>query len=233
MPLRLALLLWLLGLVVSEASLAGVLTPSDALTTSYWSGVGDGDPIDMIDGGGLSGSGPVQTRTHDNSGNATTMWHAGNVTGALGGPAGNPPFVADQAVVFDLGALFDLGGAFVWNHNQANATERGVAQFEILVSADSDPLTATFTSLGTFALAQAGGSVAEPAQLIPFAASQVRLVKFDILSAHSGLANEYVGLSEVRFAPPLAVPLGSPWTGWVLVAGLLAAGKRGLALRHR
>ena len=51
-------------------------------------------------------------------------------------------------------------------------------------------------------------SSGEPAQVVAFSAGIVRLVKFKINSAHSGFANDYVGLSEVVFigADPLEVP---------------------------
>ena len=50
----------------------------------------------------------------------------------------------------------------------------------------------------TFELAEASGGT-EPAQLLSFTARNVRWVKFDIQSAHSGRVDEFVGLSEVRF----------------------------------
>ena len=66
-------------------------------------------------------------------------------------------------------------------------------------SGDSDPLTATFTSVGTFQLDEACGCPTEPAQLLPFIEDGVRLVKFDFDTVHSGLTHDYLGLSEVRF----------------------------------
>ncbi len=56
-----------------------------------------------------------------------------------------------------------------------------------------------------FTLDVAAGGPAEPAQLVSFQATGVRLVKFDTDSAHSGLAAEYVGLSEVLFRGPQAL----------------------------
>jgi hypothetical protein len=74
-----------------------------------------------------------------------------------------------------------------------------VKQLEILVSSASDPFGA-FSSLGIFTLSQACGCPTEKAQLVPFAASGVRLVRFEFDSAHSGQASEAVGLAEVRFS---------------------------------
>ncbi|MCP3981471.1 MAG: discoidin domain-containing protein [bacterium] len=184
------------------AVLGGVVTPDSVVTTSYYSSNTANE--NMIDGSGLSGAGPVETQVHDAhaGGSGFTMWHAGPNDGGLGGPTGTPPPVAGQAVVFDLGGPVWLDGVYIWNFNQAGWTGRGVNDFEILVSGDSDPLTATFTSVGSFSLAQACGCATEGAQLVSFAAAvSARLVKFDIATTHSGQVNNYVGLSEVRFLP--------------------------------
>ena len=205
-----------------------IVTPISVVTTSEWNAPPpEAKKENLIDGSGLSGTGPVQTRTHDNNGNALTMWHAGQVDGGLGGPTGAPPQVDAQALVFDLGATLDLEGTFIWNHNQSNqsgVTERGVKDLEILVSPDSDPLTATFTSVGTFHLAESRGRPDEPSQRRDFDGRNTRLVRFEIASAHSGLANDWVGLSEVRFVAPRVaiewVPVGDPGNACdVLTAG--------------
>jgi hypothetical protein len=185
-----------------------VFAPVSVVATSEW----NGDPPhakkeNLIDGSGLSGAGPVESQTHDDQSQATSMWHAGQQDAGLGGPTGAPPVVFAQAVIFDLGYWEDLGGAYIWNHNQADLTARGVDQFEVLVSSETDPLTATFTSVGTFNLDEAMGGATEPPQFVPFSATAVRLVRFYIYSAHSGLTNDWVGLSEVRFLPEPSAPL--------------------------
>jgi hypothetical protein len=53
--------------------------------------------------------------------------------------------------------------------------------------------------VGSYNLNEAMGTLAEPAQQIAFSAAGVRLVRFEISTAHSGLTNDWVGLSEVRF----------------------------------
>ncbi len=189
-----------LALVGVDASRgANIITPTDVFSTSLDAPAQV--PDNLINGSGLSGIGPVETQTHDNNFQALTMWHVGPDDGGLGGPTGSPPVVDDQALIFDLGGTFSLLGTYIWNHNQSALTSRGVDEFEILVSGDSNPLTATFGSVGTFNLLEAGGG-AELAQLINFNASGVRLVKFNINSTQSGLVNDYVGLSEVRFVIP-------------------------------
>lgn len=172
-------------------------------TSSQGTADANGRKDAMIDRSGLSGTGPLEFQTHDAASvvSSKTIWFAGTVEGGLGpGATGSPPAVADQEVVFDLGAPRDLVGSYVWNRNHGLVTDNGVDQFEILTSGDSDPLTATFTSVGVFNLAEAGGTPAEPAHFLAFSAAGARLVKFDIQTAHSGAPNDFVGLSEVIFA---------------------------------
>lgn len=215
---------------------ATVVTPAGVFATSQWGGGDDGKVIHLIDGSGLSGGGPVETQVHDNDPQAATMWHAGDVDGGLGGPVGLPPLVSTQAVVFDLGESQTLLGAYIWNHNQnldalsgaqggGPLTQRGVNAFDVLVSNDSNPLTASFGYVGSYNLAEAGGG-AEPAQFIPFQAGDVRLVRFNISTAWSNNPFEYVGLSEVRFLRGLGV-LSSP------IAGGPAASSIALSNAHR
>ncbi len=181
---------------------AALITPVDVRSTSYWS-ADNCYPANLINSSGLSANAP--TGTHDNHSHANTMWIAGPTNGGLGGPTGSPPSVASQAVVFDLGHRYDLVGTWVWNQNQVHPSaptlyqQRGTKDFNLYVSSDTDPLTAAWTPLGGKTLAMAGGTTAEPAQWVPFAANGVRLVKFDIQTAYSGAVNEYVGLGEVRF----------------------------------
>jgi len=166
-------------LASSGVAEAALVTPVNAWSTSYWAVSPYAcSPNNLVNSSGLSANTP--TGTHDNHSFANTMWIAGHLDGGLGGPTGtigNPPSVASQAVVFDLGSTYNLTGTYVWNQNQNHPTAPPVGEFYDV----------------------AGGTPAEPAQWVPFGGSGVRLVKFDIQSAQSGLANEYVGLSEVRF----------------------------------
>jgi hypothetical protein len=217
--------------VIVIAGVPVVLTPSAVLSTSEWGGgPTDGRDDNLIDGSGLSGAGAIELQTHDSASTAATMWHAGDIDGGLGGPTGDPPAVAAQQLVFDLGSEADLVGALIWNHNQVGLTARGVDAFEVFVSSDSNPATAVYGSVGSFSLAQGGGGPAEPAQPIAFSGTNVRLVKFEITSAHSGLTNDYVGLSEVRFLSPAPpnIPLAGPMGLLLLSAILIGAGARRL-----
>ncbi|MCI0492346.1 MAG: PEP-CTERM sorting domain-containing protein [Planctomycetes bacterium] len=181
-----------------------IITPVGVIGTSEWSDPIDGQVDRLIDGSGLSGSGPVKFQTHDNHDGAGTMWHGGpNSAGftlpGLAGP-GNPPVVYGQAVAFDLGEVTDVTGAYIWNHNQNLNTKRGVNEFAFYATTDADPNTANWAIIGGVTnLAEAGGGPAEAAQHFTFAETPARWLGLVIFSAHSGLANDYVGLSEVRF----------------------------------
>ena len=197
-----------LGAFALVAGLAGaadaLITPVDALTTSFFGADGVG-PDNLWNASGLSGSGAVEGQGHDANPLASTMWFAADQDGGLGGPTGFPPAVNTQAAVFDLGAPTALAGAWVWNFNQAGNLGRAVNQFEILVSPDANPLTATWSSVGTFALDPPCGCATEGAQFVRFDAdATTRLVRFNFISAQSGNPSEFVGLSEVRFAAPSA-----------------------------
>jgi subtilisin-like proprotein convertase family protein len=173
-----------------------VLTPS-VITTSQWSLNSDGWKDNMVNGLGLIGSGSDETKLHDALSNAFTMWHAGPFAGGIsGGATGTPPSVASQAIEFDLGANYNLTGAHVWNLNQAGALGRGVRGVEIFISPDASG--ATWTSVGTQEFTQ-GTGLPLAAQAVSFTGSNARRVRFAIQSAWSGAANDYVGLSEVRF----------------------------------
>ena len=124
------------------------------------------------------------------------MWHAGRAQD------GEPVYVEGQYLIFDLGDNYDLEGALIWQMSQyqdgvLDLTGRGIDEFEIYLSTDDDLETWTFYS--TEYLAKAVGTSFEVAQEISINASNIRMVKFDIQSCHSGLERDYVGLSEVRF----------------------------------
>ena len=191
-----------LALIGGEVARAEVITPAAALVTTNWP---DRTANELINGGGLTTVGPVASWTHAPNGGAAAMWHAGTQVGGLGGVAGNPPVVNDQAIVFTMPGSVDLTGSYIWQMAQ-NAT-RGVKDFEILYTSDADPLTATYTSLGAYTLNAPLLTGEEPVQIKNFAANGVRHIKFDINSAPSGAANDYVGLSEVRFEGTIIQPL--------------------------
>ena len=73
---------------------------------------------------------------------------------------------------------------------------------DMYVSADN----VTFTQVGTTVTLKTSAAANETADVVALPASNVRYVRFNILTAGSGNAVEYVGLNEVRFGGVLAVP---------------------------
>jgi len=163
--------------------------------------------------------------THDNNGSAQGMWHAGDTDDGLGGPVGFPPAVNTQKVWFDLGQAYDLTDLYVWNHNQEFLTGRGVKDLEIFYSTDNS----LFSSAGLYQFAQAGGTPTQSAQNLSLTAASARYVRFDIISDWNGAANDYVGLSEVRFGGIAVVPVPEPTSVALLACGAITI----LALRRR
>ncbi len=136
------------------------------------------------------------------------MWHAG----AGQGTGGAAPNVANQYVVFDLGANYDLTSAYLWQMIQNNNLGRGIKEFALYGSSASmatpypanPPLSGFTQILGTSTLAQVTGTSANPNPAVTQSfsltgAANVRTIYLDIISAHSGLTNDYVGLSEIKF----------------------------------
>ena len=140
-------------------------------------------PENLINGSGLDGVGPVQSQGHDTG---AGIWLSNNAS------------VAAEQLTFDLGGIYNLTTSLVWQGNDPAFLDRGVRNFDILVS--SEPAAAgNFTLVGSRNLAIGGGLDGETAQSVATAASNVRAVKFDIQSTWSGLPTEFVNLSEVRF----------------------------------
>lgn len=203
---------WALGFALSLVLMIGMSAGSQASTTVTPIGSVDGPApdyfgsVNLWNGSGLSGAGDDSTKVHDNLGTAADMW------------VDMPAQVNLETVTFTLPAHFDLGGAYIWNYNQAGLSARGVKDFTIDVSTDGT----TFTPLGpTFTLAVAPGTGPISAQLVPFLASNVVKVRFDILtnwdSPTDGSVSDDVGLSEVRFLAPEPASLGLVALGGALL----------------
>ncbi len=171
---------------------AQVVAPVSVTASSYYSAAQN--PANLINGNGLLGTGDVLTRTHGNDGSANGMWHSS------GGS------VAASWLIFDLGTSYTLTAADIWQMNQPCCLGRGVKTFGIFTSPNlTDPIT---NYVGLFALNQGSGTTNEHAQHLAFLATGARRVLFAITNDWNGSANDYVGLSEVRFegsAPPAIV----------------------------
>ena len=135
----------------------------------------------LIDGAGLTGSG--REATHLGANNWNLFWHTR--IGAISG----------EWVEFDLGTTCDVTNALIWQLDQAGGTARGVKDFTIDV-AGSDHVFTPYPA-GMQTLAQATGVSETPVQVVPLVASNIRYVRFNILSNWGdGIV---VGLAEVRF----------------------------------
>jgi hypothetical protein len=177
----------LLSLLLGASGLpAQVVTPVSVTASTFYGA--SQTPNNLINGNGLLGAGDILTRTHAASGSAETMWHS---TGGA---------VASEWLVFDLGAQFSLTGAHIWQMNQPCCLGRGIKDFSLFVSSNTTDPREAFTFVGSFSLTQGTGLNTLAQQALSFNASNVRRVMFAISNCWSGSVNDYVGLSEVRFA---------------------------------
>lgn len=214
----------LAALIVPGIASAETITPVRVIASSYYSV--QQVPQNLINNLGLDltrGATPLVTQAPD--GNGTDMWHAG--TGQGGG--GNAPTVASQYLIFDLGANYALDAVDLWQFAQTNLVSRGVSSFTLQTSADTpndtawaNPTTYTVTNLRTPTLTNASLTTApnntpvgpQSIALSGSTAFNVRQVRVQINAAQSNLANDYVGLSKVKFQGSLVPTVNTgTWNG--------------------
>lgn len=203
---------------IAVPAAAAVITPVSVTASDTFALWGQYKAENLINGSGLSAEG-----LHDR--NFAAMWMTN-----LG--------VAQAQLVFDLGAVYELASADIWQYNFAdpypvnpshiiNTIDRGVKDFAILISTDGVDYTEVFN--GTMARAN-GDSLAAQRFAIAGAA---QYVKFDLFNnyAQGTIYDPYAtGLSEVRFASVEtgAVPEPASWA--FMIAGF---GLAGAAMRRR
>lgn len=181
--------------------------------------------INTLDAGGLTGGGGLSTDTH--GANANDMWlTAGSIVG-LGGIDYNP------TITFNLGGLYDVNTLRIWNFNETGFTKHGANQ----ISVSAGATLATLTQLQTINVAQAGGTGAEAAQDFASVFTGVQFIRFTIDSnwdgddfvtdtfAPEGSAEQFAGLSEVRFEGAVVPEPGTLSLMAVMGAALLARRK--------
>lgn len=165
-----------LTMLVSGAVSAQEITPVGITVSSTF---GTYDPLHLIDDSGMAGG------LHDD--NWENMWLAPEVTPWL---------------VFDLGDVYDLSAADIWQYLYGGSSDRDVQTFDILISMDGS----TFTLITSGGLTQATGATTA-VQVVPFVATG-RYVRFEVTSNYGSSA--YTGLSEVKFeGVPVPVELQS------------------------
>lgn len=169
---------------------ADIITPTSVTASTQFAAA-----VNMINGSGLDGVGPILGQLHDN--NENNMWQSFAATSV------------GETAIFELDQVYDLSDAHIWQFNgPASGTidvpQREVEDFDISISPD---LVSPFLSLGTNTLNPAldplSGPVPdfnEPVQSFALAGSNLaRRVKITILSVHSPPSDGAAGLSEVRF----------------------------------
>lgn len=215
----------LLALVYSAGQArADLVTPVSVTPSTEFAAA-----VNLINGSGLDGVGPVADQLHDND--EDFMWQSWGGFGEASGTS------IGANVTFELDQVYDLSGAHIWQYNGAidqdlndpnnalvTVLSRQVNDFDISISPD---LVSPFVSLGTNSLAPAldplagpvtgppGGTYNEPAQTFGLGAGNLaRRVKITILSIYDPngtqvlndpngvpvpLPDGFSGLSEVRF----------------------------------
>jgi hypothetical protein len=196
------------AIALAAPAFADVITPVGVEATSTFPFFGEYSKEDLISGSGLSGG------LHDS--NYANMW------------------MTDQSVqqaqlTFDLGGLYNLTGADIWQFNFGTNTpvistlDRGVKDFRILTSTNGVDFTQVFA--GTLARSVDGSPIAAQSFAIGGVA---QFVQIDILNNYAQgtiYENDYAsGLSEVRFNGA-AVPEPATWAmmigGFGLVGGAM------------
>jgi hypothetical protein len=138
---------------------------------------GAGTQDTLIDGGGFDD--PVGSPQAVHTPDGAQMWSG---VGSI-----------RESVIFDLGKAVNLTKVYIWNYNVANATDVGMKDVEVQVSADTNMTNASFNAIAQISLKEGG----DTAQTFAVVGTGVRLVK---LKGLSNWGQGYtVGLAEVRF----------------------------------
>ncbi len=146
----------------------------------------------LVDGSGMKDG------AHDNDGSAQTMWHTVERPAATSPAAGLPGSPA--WVRFEFSPPQRVNSLHIWNHNQANLTDRSFRRTRIFGSSDGVswfPLT----SPEVIELPRAAGGPGLEAFVVTNVASD-RPLKAVVIAADTEAGNygsDYYGLSAVRF----------------------------------
>ena len=184
----------LIGAVTANAI---PITPVGVVATSDFGA--PYSPEALIDGSGLTGG------LHDKffPDPPPTMWLSENSNWGT--------------LTFDLGGVYSITSADIWQYNNKAFLFRGVNEFEITSSSDNGTTFGNAT-LATLEIAPPSPPDAIWAQNVAFSAADISHVRFEILSIHTS-AQTFSGLSEVKFNTANAVP--EPATLLLLGVGLV------------
>ena len=146
----------------------------------------------LVDGSGMQGG------VHDNNGSSDTMWHTSERPAATSAAAGLP--AAPAWVRFDFAPPQKFDSIHIWNHNQANLTDRGFRRTRIVGSPDGTSWFA-LTAPEVVELPRASGSPGLEAVVLTNIAKRSALKSVVIAAEIEGgnYGSGYFGLSAVGF----------------------------------
>jgi hypothetical protein len=196
--------------------------------------------VHTVDGTGLNASNPPN---HDTD--PTHMWlNTGDGTFPGGTPSSDPDRPGQLAhITFDLGSTVAFQSIRVWNYNEVRASDgalfvnRGVQTLTISIATAANPTTFVplidpNNSSTTWTFAEAPGSSIYTGELFTLTLpATAEFVRFDIKTNY-GDPNGLVGLSEVQFFTPAAVPEPSVMALLVFGPGIAVALGRARARRR-
>jgi hypothetical protein len=185
-------------------------TPTVTMNTGSFT-TNFGALVNTANGNGLTGSGNDLQKLHVGGADPANFWSAELSGGAT---------PADVNLDFDFGSSVFLDTLALWNYNVFDtiATDRGIKDFKLIFSDDSNFSSPVYTS-DTLTLPE-GTATPISATNFSFPVIKARYARIDVASTW-GPTPGVIGLSEVRFAQQ--VPEPSSGLG-LLALGLLGAG---------
>ena len=186
-------------------------TPTVTMNTGSFT-TNFGALVNTANGNGLTGPGNALEQQHVSTGGGANFWSATVSGGAT---------TADVNLDFDFGSSVFLDTLALWNYNAFNitATDRGIRDFKLIFSDNSDFTSPVYTS-DTLTLPE-GTATPISATNFSFPVIKARYARIDVASNWEPGSQTLIGLSEVRFAQQ--VPEPSSGLG-LLALGLLGAG---------
>lgn len=207
MLLKLAFLATVSLFAFSEAKAAVITTTTvDLVSSSFTNRPGS----DVVNGAGFI-SGMPGAFSVDPTG---TMWLN------AGASDSNP------TITFDLGGLYNLSSARIWNYNENLGTPsvelaRGVKTLSVQTSTDDS----IFTTIANITLNEAPGvNTVDFSQVVDLVSGPVEFIRFANLVSFAG-TGQFTGLSQVQFSGNAVVAdtsVPEPFSAPLLAVGLAA-----------